>query len=86
MKISVSHATKTGMRTMPETVFMVIYTTWIDADFGGEPIFTHAGPFASEDAAQYWIDNNEEEYHENLKGYPDPQIQEHPIRTVEDLQ
>ncbi|MFB6237019.1 MAG: hypothetical protein ABEH81_01475 [Halopenitus sp.] len=71
---------------MDEHVHMVVYTTYIDADFGAEPIYTHAGPFASEDAAQYWIDNNEDEYQTNLHGYPDPQIQEHPIRTVEDLQ
>jgi len=68
-----------------ETVHMVIYTTFIEADFGMEPIYTHAGPFSSEEAAQYWIENNEEEYVERLYGYPSPQIQEHPIRTVEDL-
>lgn len=70
---------------MTDTVFMVIYTTYIDADFGAEPIYTHAGPFDTEEAAQYWIDNNPEEYEENLFRYPDPQIQEHPIRGVEDL-
>lgn len=67
------------------SVFMVIYTTYTDADFGPEPITTHAGPFASEEAAQYWIDNNPDEYTEKLAGYPDPQPQEHPIRELSDL-
>jgi len=70
---------------MSDSVYMVIYTTWMSADFGAEPITTHAGPFADEETAQYWIDNNEDEYRENLHDYPDPQIQEHPVRDLEDL-
>lgn len=64
---------------------MVRYTTWIEADFGPEPIFTHAGPFKDEETAQYWIDNNKEEYEENLRGYPNPSIERHPIRDIDDL-
>lgn len=67
------------------SVFMVIYTTYTDADFGAEPIVTHAGPFASEEAAKFWINNNQSEYTEKLAGYPDPQPQEHPVREVSDL-
>lgn len=68
-----------------EYVYMVLYTTWIEADFGPEPIWTHAGPFDSEETAQYWIDNNEHEYEEKLHGYPEPTIQKHPIRSLQDL-
>lgn len=71
---------------MSETVFMVIYTTWTEADFGATPITTYAGPFLDEETAQYWIDNNENEYQENLHRYPEPTIQEHPVRDLEDLQ
>jgi hypothetical protein len=67
------------------SVFLVRYTTYTEADFGPEPIHTHAGPFASEEAAQYWIDNNEDEYVERLSGYPDPSIEEHPVREIGDL-
>ena len=68
------------------TVHMVIYTTFIEADFGAEPIYTRAGPFASEEAARFWIDNNEDEYVDELHGYPEPQVQEHPVRELSDLQ
>lgn len=70
---------------MADSVHMVLYTTYTNADFGPEPITTYAGPFASEEACEYWIEHNSEEYVEDLANYPEPTIQEHPVRTVEDL-
>lgn len=69
-----------------DSVYMVLYSTYVAGDFSSTLITTYAGPFASRETGEYWIENNPEEYVTNMANYPDPMVQEHPIRELEDLQ